>query len=169
MKIVLAAVIAVGLLSVAATLVVGSRVREDTVVKDPYEAGLRWDAEHPHHAEAPCDLAAARCAAAAGPLRIALDLGPRPLRAMRELQVSAEVREGGVPVERAEVSVAFSMPGMVMGENRAALAPAGPGRFAGKAVLVRCPSGRGDWRAEVTVRRPGAPPATAGFALGGIR
>ena len=48
------------------------------------------------------------------------------------------------------------MPGMQMGENRVALAPAGAGAWTGKAVLVACPSGRRDWIAEVTV--PGAAP-----------
>jgi hypothetical protein len=54
---------------------------------------------------------------------------------------------------------------MEMGENRAVLSAAGPGRWEGTAVLVRCPSGRRGWVADVAVAR-GAPPARAArFAL----
>jgi nitrogen fixation protein FixH len=63
------------------------------------------------------------------------------------------------------VSVSFSMPGMEMGENRVALSPAGGGAWAGKAVLVRCPSGRGDWVVQVDVSPAGGPPRVARFAL----
>jgi hypothetical protein len=43
LAIALAVVAAVG--AIAATIVVGSKVREDTVVARPYEEGLRHDAE----------------------------------------------------------------------------------------------------------------------------
>jgi hypothetical protein len=84
---------------------------------------------------------------------------------MTDLAVAADLRDGAAPVDGAQVSVSFSMEGMFMGENTTALAHAGPGRFQGKAVLVRCPSGREDWTAEVTVARPGRPAAAARFPL----
>ena len=61
----------------------------------------------------------------------------------------------GAPVEHAEVELSFEMRGMSMGENRRALTPAGGGRYTGKAVLVRCPSGRKDWVATVAVHGSG--------------
>jgi len=109
-----------------------------------------------------CDLAAAPCRAEAGPLEVTLDLG-RSLKLMQDLPVAVEVRRGGAPLEGAEVEVAFAMRDMNMGENRVALAPAGPGRYRGAGVLVRCSSGRKDWVATVTVRAPGAAPASARF------
>lgn len=114
---------------------------------------------------AACDLAAGACARRLEDGRtVTLELGPRPLRAFATLAVRADLRDAqGRPVEAAQVSVSFEMPGMFMGENRAELAPAGAGRYAGGAVLVRCPSGRRDWRATVAVRGEGIAPASAPF------
>jgi hypothetical protein len=63
------------------------------------------------------------------------------------------------------VTVAFSMPGMEMGENRSTLAAAGPGRYEGTAVLVPCPTGRREWAVDVVVTPAAGPPRTARFAL----
>jgi hypothetical protein len=148
------------------TIWVGVLAREDTVVERPYEEGLRYDearrarvAGHAHaHAAPPapaCDLGAGPCAATLADLTLTADLGPRPLAAMRSLTVNAELRRAGAPVEGAEVAVSFAMAGMHMGRNVVPLAPAGAGRYAGAAVLVRCPSGRRDWVATFEVRRGG--------------
>jgi hypothetical protein len=40
---------------------------------------------------------------------------------------------------------------MYMGENVVRLAPAGEGRWRGRGVIVKCPSGRRAWRATVRV------------------
>jgi nitrogen fixation protein FixH len=118
-----------------------------------------------------CELAAGPCARPlAGGGEVVLELSPRPLAAMRELGVRVVVR-GGTPTSTATlaapdaVSVSFSMPGMEMGENRVALSPAGDGAWEGKAVLVRCPSGRRDWVVQVDVSSAGGPPRAARFAL----
>jgi hypothetical protein len=55
------------------------------------------------------------------------------------------------------------MPGMEMGENRVRLRAAADVEWEGKAVLVRCPSGRRDWVAEVEVAGPGAARGVARF------
>lgn len=116
-------------------------------------------------AGAACDLGAGPCTAPlSGGGEVTLGLGPRPLRAMADLEVTAEVREGGAPLAGA-VSVRFEMKGMQMFPAEARLAPAGPGRHAGRAVLVRCPSGRRDWTATVQVTPPGGPPRTAELPL----
>jgi hypothetical protein len=116
---------------------------------------------------APCDLAAGPCTAPlAGGGEVTLELGPRPLRTLAELEVIADVRrEGGAPLTGAEVSVRFEMKHMQMFPAEARLAPAGPGRHAGHAVLVRCPSGRKDWTATVQVTPAGGPPRTAELGL----
>jgi hypothetical protein len=117
-----------------------------------------------HGAAAPaCDLRAAPCRAAAGPLELTLDLG-RSLRQMQDLPVAVEVRRGGAPLDGAAVEVSFAMKDMTMGENRVVLEPAGaPGHYRGAAVLVRCTTGRLDWVATVTVRAPGGAPQSASF------
>ena len=140
---------------IGATVFVGSKVREETVVAHPYEDGLQQT----------CDVGAGPCTRSlAGGGEVTLELGPRPLRAMAELVVHAAVHAapGAGAASPPQVSVSFSMPGMFMGENRVVLAPV-PDGLAGKAVLVRCPSGRRDWVAEVSVARAGEAPRTARF------
>ncbi len=113
-----------------------------------------------------CDLGAGPCTAPlAGGGEVTLALGPRPLRAMTDLEVTADVREGGEPLAGAEVSIRLDMKGMQMFPIEARLAPATPGRYSGRTVLVRCPSGRRDWTATVQVRPAGGTPRTAELPL----
>jgi nitrogen fixation protein FixH len=114
-----------------------------------------------------CDLSAGPCARPLeGGDEVVLDFAPRPLRAMQDLAVRVEVRATGRATPAVEgVVLSFLMPGMDMGENRVALAPVAAGAWQGKAVLVRCPSGRSDWVVQVDVAGAGAPPRTARFAL----
>jgi hypothetical protein len=157
MKVALAAAVAGAIGAIVATIWVGSKVREETVVANPYEQGLRHSA---------CDAGAAACTRPlTGGGAVTLDIGPRPIRTMRELAVRVELREAP-PDPR--VVVAFSMPGMEMGKNEVRLGPSGPGRFEGTAVLVRCPSGRKEWTAEVRVEAPGSSPRLARFQLAAV-
>jgi nitrogen fixation protein FixH len=260
--IVIAAVAALG--AIVGTIVIGSRVREDTVVARPYEEGLhadadresrlrlRWSVEVPASPAAGAPLAfevrdargaplegatvlvtatrpasgrgqlqasarpagapgayaadlafpgpgtwdvrfdvsrgddrvrltrgvavaagATPCALSAGPCRlelgdglaVTLELSPRPLRTMADLAARAEVTRAGAPVDGAAVALELAMAGMEMGPNRSALAGAGRGVYRGDAVLVRCPSGRKDWTARVTVAEPGRLERTASAPL----
>jgi nitrogen fixation protein FixH len=132
---------------------------------DVVRGGDRVRLERRVHVQAPCDLGAGPCTRPLeGGGEVTLELSPRPLAPMRELAVAARVR-GAPGAEGAAVAVSFAMAGMDMGPNEVRLAPAGGGRHAGKAVLVRCPSGREEWTAEVRVERPGAPARTARFRL----
>jgi nitrogen fixation protein FixH len=115
-------------------------------------------------AAGPCDLAAAPCSATADALTVTLDLG-RTLVTMKELPLVVDVKRQGAPVAGAAVEVSFAMKTMNMGENREVLKASGPGRYAGVAVLVRCHTGNKDWIATVTVREPGAAPASVQFPL----
>ncbi len=171
MKIAIWAIAAAVLALVAATVWLGTAVREETVVKDPYREGLKLvaGAKPPAAAGEPAEVAG--CALAAGPCAgtlpgggaVTLDLGPRPLRTMADLNVRVELAPG--TPEPSEVSVWVSMRGMAMGQNRARLARTAAGRWEGKGVLVRCPSGRRDWLADVEVASGGAAPRTARFPL----
>ena len=114
---------------------------------------------------APCDLNRGACAAGSAGVAIHLELSPRPLRPLTELEVSVTLSSGGAPLDGASVVVELSMPRMYMGENRAALRPVGGGRYAGKVVLVRCASGRRDWVADVLVRPSAGPEAHARFSF----
>jgi nitrogen fixation protein FixH len=133
-----------------ATVWIGSRVREDTVVPNPYEEGLRLTEERVADR---CDLSSRPCTLRLpGSGEVTLEIAPRPPRTMRELQVRAVLRDPAGARGSDEVAVAFTMPGMEMGRNEVRLAPQ-DGVFVGTAVLVRCPSGRKGWVAEVRVGR----------------
>ncbi len=165
MKLVVLAVVAVGLASVASSIWVGARVAEPTVVAHPYEQGLHYDdsrraAEMPAkdaHGRGKALPVAAAERATDRACELSLDIAPQPVRALSELTFTVRVSRGGAPVDAAEVALALTMPGMYMGENRVALAPVGGGAFRGKGTVVRCPSGNRSWQAEVTARtRDGA-------------
>jgi len=161
-----AAVASLGALgAVVANFVVGGRLFEETVVKDPYEAGLRYQKlREPEPRRAPgvdCDIDRGPCEKAGpGDLRVRLELGPRPVKAMADLEVAVSAWRGGLPVSDRDAQVAFSMPGMYMGDNRAPLVSVGGGVYRGKGLLVRCPSGTRVWSAEVKLL-PREPATTA--------
>ncbi len=165
----LAAVAAVG--AVVAAIVLGHRLAEPTVVADPYEAGLHYDDAH-HQLDAAavgpraaprCEPARAPCAQRVAGATVALAVAPAPL-VMRDLEFTVEVTPPSAAAA-GEGRLALSMPGMYMGENRVPLAAAGPGRWRGKGVLVRCPSGRRGWQAEVEVPSAGGAPLRATFTF----
>jgi len=159
--------------AVAANFVVGARLFEETVVKDPYEAGLRYQKLRPPEpkraAGVDCDIDRGPCQKdGPGDLRIRLELGPRPLKTLADLEITVSVWRGAVPVADRIAEVSFSMPGMYMGDNRTRLAVVGGGVYRGKGLLVRCPSGTRVWAAEValTPRQPAtAAPVTATFTF----
>jgi hypothetical protein len=82
--------------------------------------------------------------------KVLLDIAPKPVKAMRELTFSVEVPGyGGAGSPWVELGMA----GMRMAPNRVDLVKEGDGRYRGKGVLVRCPSGMRTWTA--TVHLPG--------------
>jgi nitrogen fixation protein FixH len=114
-------------------------------------------------ARAGCDLAAGPCTRALdGGGEVVLELSPRPVRTMKELSVRVIVRP---PAPITSSTVSFVMPGMTMGENRSTLSATAPGTYEGKAVLVRCPSGRRDWAADVELATAGGPARSVRFAF----
>jgi nitrogen fixation protein FixH len=133
---------------------------------DVQSGGDRVRLERRLVAAAACDLGASPCTRVLpGGDEVTLELGPRPLRMMTELAAVVTVRRAGAPAEPDAVTVSFEMPGMRMGKNEIRLARSGAGRFEGKAVLVRCPSGRKDWIATVSLARGGAAAGTLRFPL----
>lgn len=98
-----------------------------------------------------CLIDAGPCSRAVGTMEVTLDVSPRPVRAMRDLQFTVRLRRDGLPVEKAGVEVDLTMPGMRMGENRVLLRHGGEGRYQGRGVIVRCPSGQKLWKVSVLV------------------
>jgi len=110
----LAAASVAGLGAVAATVWIGARVREETVVARPYAEGLGQDADR-------------RARAALG-LGVSID-GP-PLEAGERPLRFALVDRDGRPVEEAAVAVELSRPETSRGAVEAPAHPEGGGRWA---------------------------------------
>lgn len=157
LAVVVGLVSAAALAPVVANFVVGDRLFERTVVKNPYEAGLRHDAERKKAQDVDCALAAGPCEKAVGARRVVLDVGPRPPRAMQDLLFTVRVLGPGAAGLQGGAELALAMPGMYMGELRVKLSPAGPGAWQGQGVFVRCASGSRVWTAAVRL-----PPEAAG-------
>jgi hypothetical protein len=172
-KAVIAVAAVAGFGAVGAALFVATRTAEPTVVADPYEAGLHYDeAHHQHDAAAVgpraaprCDPARAPCAQALRGATVILEVSPKPPRTMRELDFTLSVAPPAA-AGAGDGQVSFTMPGMYMGDHRVHLAPDGAGRWRGKGVLVRCPSGKTTWAADVALpAAPGRDPLRATFTF----
>jgi len=100
-----------------------------------------------------CRIDEGPCTATAGGMTMTFDIAPKPVRAMRELIFSVSLREHGRRVEDASVTIDLTMPGMVMGRNVVALQHRAEGRYGGKGVIVRCPTGKPTWKATVAASR----------------
>jgi len=95
-----------------------------------------------------CDLHRGPCTKVVADTTITLDVSPKPVKAMTDLTFRIAVR-GEDP--SAAPYIDLGMPGMRMGPNRVLLRPVGDGRYEGRGVIVRCPSGRRTWKATVTL------------------
>ncbi len=107
-------------------------------------------------ASANCDIQAGACVESLGGGTVTLEVLPRPVTAMTDL--TFRVSLGNLAVEGAP-AIDLGMPGMSMGPNHVDMEKTGEGEYTGTGVIVRCPSGRTLWQADVTV--PGA--GTAAF------
>jgi hypothetical protein len=153
LKTLIALVVAVGLGATFATVLLGSRVKEATVVANPYEEGLRYDERR---------RAAAGANATSTGDTLSLDISPQPPRAMADLVFTVRASRDGRPLD-ADVTVALSMPTMRMMENRVSLARVAAGVYRGNGAVVRCPSGGRAWAADVTATPKGGAPLTRRF------
>ena len=97
---------------------------------------------------------------AIGGQEVLLSITPWPPRSMREVDFTVSFPG---TAGKASPYVDLSMPGMEMGRNRVDLSCGDDGGYRGTGVFVRCPSGRRDWEATVTV--PGAGKAVFRFAV----
>jgi hypothetical protein len=93
------------------------------------------------------------------------DINPKPIKAMSEVFFIAVLKKGETPLTGATVTLDLSMPGMYMPANRISLFQKGEGIYEGRGVIVRCPSGRKVWRAEIVVRREGEELVSAVYAF----
>jgi len=80
---------------------------------------------------------------------ITFSIDPRPVTAMRENVFRARLEDPSMVPEGTDLALHLTMPGMEMGINRMRLKKIGPGRYSGKGVIPRCPSGQKLWRAAI--------------------
>jgi len=95
-----------------------------------------------------CDAHQGACSQSSGDLTVSLEITPRPVKAMQDLVFSVSIA-GASPDQPPHIDL--GMPAMKMGPNQVALKPTGPDTYAGSGVIVRCPSGKRTWFANVVV------------------
>jgi hypothetical protein len=95
-----------------------------------------------------CDAHKGPCSQSSGDLTVSLEITPRPVKAMQVLVFKVSIT-GAPPAEPPHIEL--GMPAMKMGPNQVALKPLGPGIYEGAGVIVRCPSGKRTWFANVIV------------------
>ena len=100
-----------------------------------------------------CDVHKGPCSATLSGAEVILDINPKPVRAMQDLTFVVTLTEA---TAAASLQLDLGMPGMQMGRNRVILKPAGKSVFSGNGVIVRCPSGRRTWKANLMVPEKGA-------------
>ncbi len=99
-----------------------------------------------------CDIQRGPCTQDLAGMTVTLDILPRPVRAMKDLEFRVTV-SGGKPVKAAYIDL--GMPGMDMEPNRVELRPVKDNVYEGEGIIVRCPSGRRTWKATVTLPESG--------------
>ena len=95
-----------------------------------------------------CDAHKGMCSQSSGDLTVSLEIVPRPVKAMQDLVFKVSI-EGSSPAKHPHIDL--GMPAMKMGPNQVWLKPTGPGTYEGTGVIVRCPSGKRTWFANVIV------------------
>ena len=108
-------------------------------------------------AEINCDIHAGSCfkVITKDNIIVEFNISPKPVRLMSDLVFNITLKEKDKPISDARVEIDLTMPGMFMGKNRVFLEHKGNGRYEGKGVIVRCPSGKKIWRADVVIERNG--------------
>jgi len=99
-----------------------------------------------------CDVHHGKCFQSSGDLTVSLEITPRPVKAMQDLVFNVSIA-GASPTKPPHIDL--GMPAMKMGPNQVALKPIGPGTYEGTGVIVRCPSGKRTWFANVIVPESG--------------
>jgi hypothetical protein len=99
-----------------------------------------------------CDVHRSACVAKIGNCDVTMDITPKPVKAMEDLTFTVTL-VGVHPTDAPHI--ALNMTAMDMGPNRVELKPVEWGVWTGKGVIVRCPSGKREWVATVTVPAAG--------------
>ena len=95
-----------------------------------------------------CDIHHSPCTQYLSDVEVTFDVNPKPVAAMKGLTFRVTLsrnQPSSPPI------IDLEMPGMKMGPNQVTLKAVGDGTYEGTGIIVRCPSGRRDWRATVII------------------
>jgi len=135
-KLVIAIVAVLALGAVGATIWIGTRTFERTVVADPYESGIHHDADR-HRAQK---------------LGWTIAVDETGLRAGPSARLGVTLRgKDDAPLSDAAVTVRVSRPGTTRFDRSAVAAPDGPGRYAATLAMPE----KGFWDLDVVISRGG--------------
>jgi len=120
--------------------------------------------EGPKTPAADCDINSGPCTRQlAEGLTATFEIYPRPARSLENISFGILLERGGVPVDGADVTMDFTMPGMWMGKNLYTLKHIGDGVYRSEGVLPRCPKGGKLWQSEVVILLPNSEPASVSY------
>lgn len=105
-----------------------------------------------------CRVDIGPCSKKSGGAHLVLDIGPKPLKAMKELIFIVTIT--GMK-EQENIKLKLQMPGMFMGNNEVRLVGIGGGKYTGTGVVPKCHSNKRLWSAVVEV--PGLPSSETSF------
>jgi len=109
-----------------------------------------------------CEIDRGSCSKRMGDKTVVLDVSPKPVRAMEELALEITIlsvqppRHNDGQEEFGWLTLDLVMPGMFMGRNRVILRKTSEGRYIGRGVIPRCPSGKSLWKITVNVPNLGS-------------
>ncbi len=81
--------------------------------------------------------------------KIYFEISPRPVLPMRRLLFKVKLED--IECKKERIRIFLSMPGMEMGENFVNLKKVKEGVYEGTGVIIRCPSGKTVWRADLVL------------------
>ncbi len=101
---------------------------------------------------ADCDLSRGVCVKELSHYKVVFYTEPAPPEALKETVFNLEITP---PVEAERIVMELTMPGMYMGENTVELRKTGGGKYKGKGIIVKCPSGSTLWQADFLIPEAG--------------
>ena len=103
-----------------------------------------------------CDIQRGPCIQKTGNgLTVEFDIKPKPVTAMSDLTFLITFTRGGMPFAGSTAALDLAMPGMFMGKNLPILKRTGSGRFEGRGIIPRCPTGKKTWQADIIIVHEG--------------
>jgi len=104
-----------------------------------------------------CEIDRGRCSRTVGEKTVIFAIDPTPVRAMEELTFLVTLLPAPSSLDTRKhqeaegITLDLGMPGMYMGKNRVILKRTAEGKYAGRGVIPRCPSGRSLWRGTLEI------------------